>query len=77
MTFCCSFRETGWGHRYSTPHAFLGGLSYLLTQFLPVGTHYVLDVGADQVREYRMSYVVIVRADQEQVNWPSRLSSLL
>ena len=49
------------------PDAILGGLGYLLPQFLAVGADHALDVGADQVREYRMSYVVVVRADQEQV----------
>ena len=44
-----------------------GGLGDLLAQLLAVGAHNVLDVRSYQVREDGMRKVVVVRADQEQV----------
>ena len=49
------------------PDAILGGLGYLLAEFLSVGADDVLDVGSDEVREDGMGDVDVVGADEEQV----------
>ena len=67
VTFCCSFRETGWGHKIFHPQAFLGGLGYLPAQFLPVGADHVFYVGPDEVRKNGMSQVIVILPDEEQV----------
>ena len=49
------------------PDSFLGGLGYLLAQFLAVRAYHFLDVRPDEVREYGMGDVFVVGVYEEQV----------
>ena len=57
----------GMGPQVFHPYAIPGGHGYLSSQLLPVRAHHGLDVRADEVGEDGMRQVVVVRADEEQV----------